>query len=201
VGVVKNFYYKSMHNLVEPLVMVYNSNPVWAISLKIKPQDLPLVKAAWQQFFPGKIFDYTFLDEAYAAQYKKDRITMQLFNYFTVLALLVSCLGLYGLVSLVTARRVKEIGIRKVLGASLGQLAVLLTKGFVQLILVAALIALPVAGFVMHRWLGTYAYHTSISWWMLAIPVLLILFIALLVSSRQVIRAALGNPVEALRNE
>lgn len=201
VGVVKNFYYKSLHNVVEPLVMVYNTNPVGAVIIKIQPKDLPLVARAWKEHYPDDPFTYTFLDEAYKAQYDKDRLTMKLFTYFTVLAILISCLGLYGLVSLMAVQRTKEIGIRKVLGASVQQLVSLLTRDFVKLIILASLIALPVAGIVMNQWLSAYAYHISLAWWMFLLPVVLIILIALAVIGQQVIKAALTNPVHALRNE
>lgn len=201
VGVVKNFYYKSLHNMIEPLVMVYNTNPIIAVVIKIQPKDLPLVAAAWKEHFPAQPFTYTFLDEAYKAQYDKDRLTMRLFTYFTVLAILISCLGLYGLVSLMAVQRTKEIGIRKVLGASLQQLITLLTRDFVKLIILASLIALPVAGMVMHQWLSSYAYHISLTWWMFLLPIVLIILIALAVIGQQVVKAALTNPVHALRNE
>jgi putative ABC transport system permease protein len=126
---------------------------------------------------------------------------MSLFNYFTILAIFVSCLGLYGLVSLIAVQRTKEIGIRKVLGATLSELLSLMTKDFVKLILVALLIALPIAGFMMHKWLSSYAYHIQLSWWMFLIPVLLILFIALAVISREIIKTAMVNPVKSLRTE
>ncbi|NII25222.1 FtsX-like permease family protein [Pseudoflavitalea sp. X16] len=201
VGVVKNFYYKSLHNMVEPLVMIYNTNPIRAVMIKIPPKDLPLVAAAWKEHFPAKPFSYTFLDEAYKAQYDKDRLTMKLFTYFTVLAILISCLGLYGLVSLMAAQRTKEIGVRKVLGASLQQLLVLLTSSFLKLIVLASLIALPLAWIAMHEWLSSYAYHISLAWWMFLLPVVLIVLIALAVVGQQVVKAALANPVTALRTE
>jgi putative ABC transport system permease protein len=159
------------------------------------------VAAAWKAHFPARPFTYTFLDETYKAQYDKDRLTMNLFTYFTVLAIFISCLGLYGLVSLMAVQRTKEIGVRKVLGASLQQLLVLLSRGFVQLIIIASLIALPIAGIAMSQWLSSYAYHISLSWWMFLLPVLLIVLIALVVIGQQVVKAALTNPVHALRNE
>jgi putative ABC transport system permease protein len=126
---------------------------------------------------------------------------MTLFTWFTVLAIMISCLGLYGLVSLVAVQRTKEIGIRKVLGASLQQLISLLTKDFVKLITLASLIALPVAGYAMHEWLTNYAYHIKVQWWMYLLPVAVILFIALVVTAQQILKAALANPVNALLNE
>jgi putative ABC transport system permease protein len=201
IGVVKNFYYQSLHNMVEPLVMVYNNFPANTISIKIKAADLPLVKDIFKQHFHDQPIDYAFFDEIVDKQYSKDKITMSLFTDFTILAIFVSCLGLYGLVALVMAQRTKEIGTRKVLGASLGQLLALLTKDFMKLLLWALLIALPVAGFVMYKWLRGYAYHTPLFWWMFVLPAGLLILIALGVISREVIKTALMNPVKSLRAE
>lgn len=201
VGVVKNFYYQSLHNMVQPLVMVYNRFPVNTISVRIKPRDLPVVKQLFQQYFTDRPIDYAFFDDMVNKQYSKDKITMSLFTDFTVLAIFISCLGLYGLVALVAKQRTKEIGTRKVLGASLTQLLALLTKDFMKLLLWALGIALPVAGFVMNKWLASYAYHTSLHWWMFALPAALLLVIALAVISREVIKTALINPVKSLRSE
>ncbi|HTE13434.1 MAG TPA: FtsX-like permease family protein, partial [Chitinophagaceae bacterium] len=201
VGVVKNFYYKSLHNIVEPLVMVYNLNPISTTTVKIKPADLPLVKEIFKKNFPAIPIDYSFFDEIVNKQYQQDKITMSLFNDFTILAIFVSCLGLYGLVALIVVQRTKEISIRKVLGATLNQLLSLLTKDFVKLVFWALLIALPIAGFIMYKWLASYAYHIRLSWWMFLIPVLLILIITLVVISREIIRTALANPVKSLRTE
>lgn len=201
VGVVKNFYYQSLHNLVDPLVMVYNKTPSNTTSVKISPVHLSMVKDLYKKFLPSVPIDYSFFDELIDKQYKSDQITMSLFNDFTVLAIFVSCLGLYGLVALIAAQRNKEIGIRKVLGASLRQLLLLLSKDFIKLICWALLIALPVAGFAMHKWLGVYAYHVQLSWWMFLVPVFLVLFIALAVISREMFKAALINPVNSLRSE
>jgi putative ABC transport system permease protein len=201
VGVVKNFYYRSLHNVIEPLAMVYNTFPISTTSVRMNPQYLTLVKNMYKQYFPSIPMDYSFFDEIVSKQYEKDRITMSLFNDFTILAIFISCLGLYGLVSLIAAQRTKEISIRKVLGASLSYLLAVLSKGFIKLICFALLIALPVAGFFMNKWLGSYAYHTPLSWWMFLVPVVVVLFIALVVISREVIRTALANPVKSLRTE
>ncbi len=201
VGVVKNFYYQSMHNLVEPLAMIYQTGAPWFISIKISPDDLPTVKAIWQDLFPDKVFDYTFLDDAYAAQYRKDTTTMYLFSCFTLLAILISCLGLYGLVALMTARRTKEIGIRKVLGATISGLVTMLSKDFVKLVGIAILIASPIAWWAMDTWLADFAYRIDIQWWMFAAAGLAAVVIAVLTVSWQAIRAAVANPVDSLRDE
>ncbi len=201
VGVVRNFYYKSMHNVVEPLIMVYKDDFIQTVILKIHPKDMPIVADIWKKYYPADPIEYSFADENYQYQYAKDKLTMKLFTFFTILAIIISCLGLYGLVSLVTLQRNKEIGIRKVLGASVQQLVSLLTKDFVKLILLASLIALPTAGALMYQWLLNYAYHISLTWWMFLVPLVAVLFIALAVIGQQVMRAALANPVIALRNE
>ena len=201
VGVVKNFYYRSLHNLVEPMVMVYKTTPISITTVKLKPGDLPLVKKIFKEHFPTIPMDYSFFDEIVNKQYEKDRITMSLFNDFTVLAIFVSCLGLYGLVALIAAQRTKEIGIRKVLGASLPQLVLLLTKDFMKLVFWALIISLPVAGILMNKWLSSYAYHVTLNWWMFLLPALSILLIALAVISKEIIKTALINPVKTLRTE
>ncbi|QNL51807.1 ABC transporter permease [Olivibacter sp. SDN3] len=201
VGVVKNFYYQSMHNLVEPLVMIYRTDAPWFISIKIQPKDLVKVKTLWHRLFPDKVFDYIFLDDAYAAQYRKDTITMYLFSYFTLLAILISSLGLYGLVALMTTRRIKEIGIRKVLGASVAGMVALLSKDFVKLVLAAVLVAVPIAWWAASSWLNSFAYRIEVEWWMFTVAGLAALVITLLTVSWQAIKAAIVNPVDSLRDE
>ncbi|HWK99339.1 MAG TPA: ABC transporter permease [Parapedobacter sp.] len=201
VGVVKNFYYQSMHNLVEPLAMIYRTEAPWFISIKIPPSNLSVVKTLWQDMFPDRVFDYTFLDDAYAAQYRKDTATMYLFSGFTALAVFISCLGLFGLVTLTTAQRTKEIGIRKVLGASISGIVAMLTKDFVKLVVIAIIVASPLAWWAMNKWLEDFAYRIDIQWWMFAVAGLAAVAIALLTVSWQAIRAAIANPVDSLRDE
>lgn len=201
IGVMKNFYYKSLHNVIEPLAIVMNIFPANTTTVKIKPKNLPLVKSVFKQHFSSLPFDYSFMDESVETQYVKDRITMRLFNYFTILAVFISCLGLYGVVALISVQRTKEIGIRKVLGASITHLFSLQAKGHLILVCWALVIALPVAGIAMNKWLAAYAYHVQLKWWMFLIPVLIIPLIALLVISREVIRTAFLNPVVSLKTE
>jgi putative ABC transport system permease protein len=201
IGVVGDFYYKSLHNALQPLALIYNTSPSANIIIKAQPAELTRVRALWKQYLPGIPFDYIFMDQQYADLYQKDRTTMTLFNAFTLLAVFVSCLGLYGLISLVVLQRTKEIGIRKVLGSSVGQLVRLLLKGQLALIALAALIALPIAGVAAHRWLGTYANHTGLSWWMFVAPIVLTLGIAILATGYRVWLAARANPVQSLRSE
>ncbi|MEJ0082215.1 MAG: FtsX-like permease family protein [Puia sp.] len=201
VGVVKNFYFKSLHSLIEPLIMVYNSSRANTTTIKIKPRDLPMVKTLFKKYLPTVPIDYSFYDEILNKQYLNDQMTRSLFNAFTILAIFVSCLGLYGLVALIAVQRTKEIGIRKVLGASLKQLFTLMTKDFIRLVCLGLLIALPVSAWVMNKWLSSYAYRIQISWWMFLIPALLVLLIAMAVISREILKTALANPVKSLRSE
>jgi putative ABC transport system permease protein len=199
IGVVKDFSYKSLHNIIEPLVLIYTESWASTVTMRIQPKDLPLIESLHRQYFPSLYFDYEFFDEMLAQYYKQDKVTMSLFNQFTGLAIFVSCLGLYGLVSLVTTHRSKEIGVRKILGATLTQLFSLLTRDFIVLVLVALTIALPLTALAMRQWLNSYAYHIQLNWIVFVTPVLATIFIALLVVSREVVRAALANPVKSLK--
>lgn len=201
IGVVKDFYFKSMHNVIEPMVMIYKIDPPLAVLLKTAPGEVPRLKQLWKSYFPSQPFDYAFMEDDFNSQYKKDRITLFLFNAFTGLAILISCLGLYGLVSLITLQRTKEIGIRKVLGASLSRLLLLLSADQLWLVGLAALIALPLAAWGAQRWLSTYAYHTSINVWMFVLPVGILLLLALAVTGYRIVRVALTNPARSLRAE
>jgi putative ABC transport system permease protein len=201
IGVAQNFHYASMHNPIAPLVMVYKSMKATSILVKIDPNNLNLVKTTWHTYLPDVPFTYTFLDDVFNKVYQKDITGIKLFNYFTILSILIACLGLYGLAYLMATQRTKEIGIRKVLGAALSQLLVLLAKDFVKLICLAAILAVPVTLLIMNKWLTSYAYHITISWWLLLMPVFAILMIAILVISYQTIKVAVTNPVKSLKSE
>jgi putative ABC transport system permease protein len=172
-----------------------------AVLVKIDPKNLNAVKNTWHTYFPDSPFDFSFLDSKFNSIYQKDIATIRLFNYFTALSILIACLGLYGLAYLVALQRKKEISIRKVLGAALGQLLALLAKDFVKLVLVAGFIAIPLTLLIMNKWLATYAYHVAISWWIMLAPIVAMVMISLIVISYQTIKAALSNPVNSLKNE
>jgi putative ABC transport system permease protein len=201
VGVVNDFHYTNMHNPIAPLVMIYSSIKPLSILVKVNPSDLGKVRTEWQKFFPEFPFDYQFMDDAFNAAYRKDVTTIRLFNYFTILSIVLACLGLYGLAYLIVSQRTREIGIRKVLGAAIENLLVLLSKGFLKLVTLAALLAIPITLLVMNKWLNTYAYHIHIQWWLMLIPIALILLISISVIGYQVIRVALTKPVKSLRSE
>jgi putative ABC transport system permease protein len=201
IGVVKDFFWHSLHNSIDPVMLIYKTDPPNAVLVKAAPSELPRLKTIWKTYFPYSSFDYWFMDEAFDAQYKSDRTTQLLFNAFTGLAILISCLGLYGLVSLITLQRTKEIGIRKVLGASLYRLVVLLSANQLWLIGCSALIALPLATLGARKWLATYAYHANLDVWIFVLPVLVLLLLTLAVTGYRILRAALANPANSLRAE
>ncbi len=163
---------------------------------------LDFLQAKWQAFSPERLFEYSFLDENFEILYNSEKNLGRLFSYFTGLAIFIACLGLLGLASFSAGQRTKEIGIRKVLGASVANVLALLSKEFLKLVLVANLIAWPLARYAMNRWLQNFAYRVDTSWWVFAlVPLCGTLVIALVTVSTQAIRAALANPVDVLRYE
>lgn len=155
----------------------------------------------YQKYNQGFPFEYKFLDESYEAIYESEQRVAQLSRYFAGLAILISCLGLFGLAAFTAERRFKEIGVRKVLGASITQIVLLLSKDFIMLVLIAILIGFPVAIWATNTWLQDFAYKTKIEWWLYALAAVAAILIALLTVSFQAIRAALENPVKSLRTE
>jgi putative ABC transport system permease protein len=162
---------------------------------------ITLMEQKWAQFFSGNPFEYFFLDDHFAAQYKADEQFGQTFALFAVLAIIVACLGLYGLASFVTTQRTKEIGIRKISGAGVSSLLLLLTKDFLKPILISFAIAIPVTAYLLSQWLQNYAFKTTLSVWFFILPALLILFIAVVTIITKTFQAATANPVKNLRTE
>jgi putative ABC transport system permease protein len=205
VGVFSDFHQKSLKYALEPtlLMPLYGTNN-W-ISVKVNTGDVAATMAAvrekYNAFFPGNPFDYFFLDEAFNAQYKNDQLFGKAFTLFAGLAIFIACLGLLGLSAFGTAQRIKEIGIRKVLGASVGNIVLLLSRDFILLIGVAFLIAGPVAWWIMRRWLENFAYRITPDPWIFVAAGVLAILIALLTISYQSIRAATSSPVKSLRME
>jgi putative ABC transport system permease protein len=159
------------------------------------------IKKTYDAFFPGNYFNYYFLDERYNKQYATDELFGKAFSIFAGFAIFIACLGLLGLSLFATMQRTKEIGVRKVLGASVGNIVLLLSGDFIRLVIIAIVIASPLAWFIMHRWLQDFAYRVDVSWWVFAIAGVLAVAIALVTISFQAIRAALANPVRSLRSE
>lgn len=204
IGVVDNFYFESMKQQVSPLCMILgNSNSI--VSVKLNAADVKTTLAAiekkWKQFLPHQTMRYTFLDENYAAMYADVQRMQYIFSGFSILAVIVACLGLFALAAFIAEQRTKEIGIRKVLGASVAGLFALLTKNFLKLVCLSLIIAIPVGWWLMNKWLQDFSYRVSVGWEIFAIASLLIVMIALLTICFQAIKVAVANPVKSLRNE
>lgn len=159
------------------------------------------IESKWKEMFPQSTFNYTFLDQKFEAQYAEDKAFGSAFQVFTILAIVIASMGLFGLTSYTCIQRKKEIGIRKVNGATIGQILSLLNKDFVKWVGLAFLIAVPVSWYAMNKWLEGFAYKTTMSWWIFALAGVSALVIALLTVSWQSFRAAMANPVESLRDE
>jgi putative ABC transport system permease protein len=171
------------------------------LSTKNLPKTIAAIESKWNTLIPARPFSYFFLDEFFNKQYQGEERFGKLFLNFAVLAIIISCLGLLGLASYSTLQRTREIGIRKVLGASVPNIVNLLSKDFLKLVAVAILIASPIAWYVMDRWLKDFAYRISIGWWIFLAAAFLAAMIALLTVSFQAIKAAVANPVSSLRAE
>lgn len=210
VGVIADFNTRSLHSAIQPLAFSCQAKNHSAFHVALAPKTgntdswkatIAGIETAWKEVYPEEEFKYEFFDESIAKFYKKEQQTASLLNWSAGLAIFISCLGLLGLVIYTTTQRTKEIGVRKVLGASATQIVSLLSKDFIQLVIVGFAIAAPLAWWAMHRWLEDFAYRTSISWWVFALSGILMALIALLILSIHTIRAALSNPVKSLRTE
>ncbi|MBW1911592.1 MAG: hypothetical protein JRI43_00210 [Deltaproteobacteria bacterium] len=205
IGVVKDFNIRTLHHKVAPLMMVMNDLRLQHLFIKIVGTDIPAtissVEATWSSLVPDYPFEFQFLDESLAELYQADRRLGNIINAFAGLALFVACLGLFGLASFVAERRTKEIGIRKVLGASIPVIFYLLARDFIKWIVIANVIAAPLAAYAMIKYLNSYAYHTSLGPMLFLIPAVMILMVALLTVSWQALRAAAADPVRSLRHE
>lgn len=205
IGVARDFHFQSLHKRIEPLIMKILPESYNYVLVKIGPEDvagtLALLEQKWKAFDPEFTFEYSFLDADFAQLYRAEEKIQALFRSFTVLAIFIACLGLFGLASFTAQQRTKEIGMRKVLGASVAGVAGLLSKDFAKLVIIANVVAWPMAYFAMHKWLQNFAYRIDIEWWVFALAGAMALFIALLTVSTQAIRAALANPVDSLRYE
>jgi len=171
------------------------------VDIKKTDQVLALVENTWKKHFPSALFDYDFVSHQLKEQYKAEERFSKIFLYFSILSLLIACLGLYGLISYTIFQKTKEIGIRKVLGATANRIAVMLSGDFLKLVLFACFISVPVAWYIMNKWLQNFAYRMSLSWWMFTAAGLLVLLIAIITVSFQSVKAAIANPVKSLRTE
>ena len=205
IGVVKDFNYISLHRTIEPLTLPFEAYESRYMSLKVKGENLPAtlsqIERVWKELAPHRPFIYSFLDADFNKQYESDFRFRQIFTTFSILAILIACLGLLGLATYTAEQRTKEIGIRKVLGANIGSIVGLLSKDFIKLILIAILVATPVAWFAMNKWLEGFAYQVPVHWWVFLISGLLAVIVALVTISFQAIKAAMLNPVKSLKSE
>lgn len=205
IGVVEDYHQKSLRYPLEPMRFMPAYSQYSSISVKINPvnvsRSVELIKQKYEAFFPGNIFDYTFLDESFNRQYVSEQLFGKVFGIFAGLAIFVACLGLFGLAMFSTVQRRKEIGVRKVLGASVSNILLLLSGDFVRLVVIASVIAFPLAWWVMHKWLQDFSYRINIAWWIFLAAGSGALLIALVTVSFQAIKAALTNPVKSLRTE
>jgi putative ABC transport system permease protein len=205
VGIVNNYHHQGLQKAIDPMIFRLRPNARQAYSLKIKTSNVPAtiasVQKTWNKFFPADPFNYYFLDDLFDQQYKADQSFGKIFGLFAFLAIIIACFGLLGLSAYNVLQRTKEIGIRKVLGASVQNVLYILSKDFITLVLIAFVIAVPVTWFIMHNWLQDFAYRINIQIWVFAIAGMLAILIALLTIGIQALKAAVSNPVKSLRTE
>jgi putative ABC transport system permease protein len=205
VGVIKDFHFASLHSPLEPFVLDYR--PSWTNYALVKVQGdsfqdvLTFLEGKFEEIAPGNLFSYAFVDEVFDRNYAQEIRALDLFKAFSVLALLVSCLGLFGLTVYSAEVRTKEIGIRKVLGASGSNIALMLSKNYILWVILANAVAWPMAYLAMNRWLHNFAYQVAINIWTFVLSSLLAFLIALITISYQAVKAALSNPVDSMRYE
>lgn len=205
VGVVADYHHLGLQKVIDPMIFLLFPNTRGFYSLKVQtanlPQTITAINKSWDKYFPADPMEYSFLDETFGQQYKADQLFGKVFGVFAFLAILIACFGLLGLSAYNVLQRTKEIGIRKVLGASVQNILLLLSTDFLKLILAALVIAIPVGWYVMHSWLQDFAYRISIHWWVFIIAAVIAVLIAFFTISTQAIKAAVTNPVKSLRTE
>jgi len=205
VGVVKNFHFKPLQEKIAPIVLRFTPRYFTYIFIKMSSTDISgtvnSIRKTWNKFAPGYPFEYNFLDETFNSLYKSNQHAGKIFSYFTFLALFVSCLGIFGLAAFMAEQRTKEIGIRKVLGASMPGVVMLLSREYLVLVVLANVIAWPAAYYAMNKWLQGYAYHANLSAGTFVFSSLLAILVALLTVSFQSVKAAAVNPVNSIKHE
>ena len=205
IGVTKDYHFESLHQKVAPIVMFYQPGRQNWVSIHISggnlKQAISHIESVWKNQFPGRPYQYEFLDQRFGKLYAREQTQQLLFGVFAGIAIFISCLGLLGLSMFMAELRTKEIGVRKVLGASVASIVSLLSQDFLKLVLIAIVIASPIAWYAMHSWLQDFAYHTEINWWVFVLAGVISTGIALFTVSFQSIKAALMNPVKSLKSE
>jgi putative ABC transport system permease protein len=205
IGVVKDFNYKSLHEKVSKAVLIIYPEVVAKVAVKVRTADLQntiaFLKDTWNSFSPEYPFDYNFLDENFEKMYRSENKLSGLLWIFTGMAIFVGCMGLFGLATFSAEQRTKEIGIRKVLGASAANITAMLSKTFLKPVFIASVLAFPIGWWVMNKWLQDFAYRVNISWWVFVLAAFITLLIAMITISFQAIKAAIAKPVHSLRSE
>ncbi len=205
VGVIKDFHFTSLRNQIKPFAFVIRPGRVANFTIKLSTDNIKTTLAqlqnTWKRFSSDRAFEYTFLDDTYAKLYQSENRFQKVFISLVILGIIIACLGLFGLSTFAAQQRVKEIGIRKVLGASVGSIVRLLSKDFLKLVAISLLVAVPVSWYYMNKWLEDFAYRINIQWWVFVIAAVIALLVALITISFQAIKAAVANPVESLRSE
>jgi putative ABC transport system permease protein len=205
IGVMKDFQSESKHKKIRACVLKYNTDRFRVASIQLQPKNMQAtilaINKEWSRLFPDDVFKYEFIDEHIAQMYQQEQKAFTAFQLFSYIAILIGCLGLYGLIAFAAAQRTKEVGIRKVLGASVHSIIGLFTREFVFLIAIAFLIAAPLGYYMMNKWLQNFAYHVTIGPAIFLIAIASSLVIAALTTAHQSIKAALANPIKSLRSE
>src|SRR6186997_2623753 len=205
VGVAKDFHFTSLRNEIKPFAFVNNPRRADNFTIKLSTDkvqtSLAKIENVWKKFLPDRAFEYTFLDETYTKLYQSEERFQKVFITLVILGIIIACLGLLGLATFAAQQRVKEIGVRKVLGASVFHVVTLLSKDFLMLVIIALILAVPVAWYVMNEWLKDFAYRINIEWWIFMVAAVIAIIIAFLTISTQAIKAAISNPVKSLRTE
>ena len=207
IGIVRNFHSSSLHSEIGPVIFTLSQRhgSHGYIFIKIRPDDIPgtiaFLKEKANEFAPNSLFEYTFLDDEFNQQYGNDQRRGDIYKYFSILAIFISCLGLFGMASFTAEQRTKEIGVRKVLGASIPDIIALISKDFFVLLFVSNVIAWPVSYYLMNQLLNNYAYRTSITVWVFIVSGTTAVVVALLTVCIKIIKAAHSNPVDSLRYE
>ena len=205
IGVVQDYNFESLHEKIIPMAMRIDPNGHYQACVRISrhriPDSLAFLEQKWKELYPEYPFMYRFLDETIENQYRSEQTTGKLVTIFTLLAIFISCLGIFGLSSYTAEQRTKEIGIRKILGASVSSVVKYISKEFIMLVLIANIVIWPLAYFLINQWLRSFAYRVDIALWTFISTGLSILFVSLLTVSWQIIRAATANPVDSLRYE
>ena len=205
IGVINDFHFNSLEQSIEPLAIYplddHFSRSTLRIDIKQADKVITFIENTWKKHFPSALFDYDFVSQDLKEQYLSEERFSKIFLYFSILSLMIACLGLYGLISYTVFQKTKEIGIRKVLGATANSIAAMLSGNFLNLVLMACFISVPIAWYGLNKWLQNFAYRISLSWWMFTAAGLLVLLIALITVSFQSVKAAIANPVKSLRTE